>query len=121
MVNMLPRTVIVAFMVWDWAVSVYALVMAMKVRDKPSALAPSPWPEMASADPIAEIARQFALNLRDAIGADTVRSVATRTSVGHPTVLNILAGRVWPDLATIAKLERGLQVRLWPTEHLPIE
>ena len=46
-------------MVWDFLVRVYAFVMAMNVRDKPSALAPSPWPTIPSEDAVGETARQF--------------------------------------------------------------
>ena len=99
--------------------AVYAFVMSMKARDKPFMLAPAPWPDVPSDDPLGESSRQLALNLRAAIGAEKLRSVAARTSVGHPTLLNILNGRVWPDFRTVVNLERGLQVSLWPSGHLP--
>jgi transcriptional regulator with XRE-family HTH domain len=65
-------------------------------------------------DPIGEVARHFTLNLREAIGSKSVRGVADAAGINHATLLGILAGRTWPDLATIAKLERGLGVDLWP-------
>jgi hypothetical protein len=34
--------------------------------------------------------------------------------VSHVTILNVLAGRAWPDLSTIARLEVALGVALWP-------
>jgi len=108
-------------MVWDRLVEVYAFVMTIKARDKPSELAPAPWPDVPSPDPIGERGRQFVVNLREAIGGDSIRSVAARTSVGHPTLLNILSGRVWPDFVTVAKLEQGLRVQLLPPAQFPEE
>jgi len=69
---------------------------------------------MASEDPVGEVARRFAENLRIAIGEQSVRAVAQKSEVAHVTILAILDGRVWPDMFTISKLERGLDVDLWP-------
>ena len=33
------------------------------------------------------------------------------------TVKNVLAGEHWPDLITIARLERHFKLRLWGNEH----
>jgi len=104
-------------MLRDGFISVYAVVMGMVARDKPSSIAPAPWPNIPSADPIAEVARLFAINLRDAIAARSIRSVAAQTGVSHVTLLNVLAGRVWPDLVTMKRLEIGLNVSLWPEFH----
>ena len=105
-------------MLRDGLISVYAVVMGMVARDKPSSIAPAPWPNVPSSDPIAEVARLFAVNLRDAIATRSIRSVATQTGVSHVTLLNVLAGRVWPDLVTMKRLEIGLNVNLWP-EYRP--
>jgi transcriptional regulator with XRE-family HTH domain len=72
------------------------------------------WPTARGDDPVGEVARRFALNLRDAIGDRSLRATAEATGVNHTTVLAVLEGRSWPDLATIAKLELGLGVSLWP-------
>ena len=69
---------------------------------------------MRSADPIGEVARQFTLNLREAIGDRSLRAAARECGVAHSTILGILEGRAWPDLETIAKLERGLEANIWP-------
>jgi transcriptional regulator with XRE-family HTH domain len=69
---------------------------------------------MPSVDPIGEVARQFALNLRQAIGDRTLRSAAEQTNVDYSTIHSILQGRSWPDVYTLAKLERGLETDLWP-------
>ncbi|WP_158613392.1 helix-turn-helix transcriptional regulator [Frigoribacterium sp. PhB160] len=42
--------------------------------------------------------------------------MAEAAGVTHTTLLSVLAGQVWPDLETIAKLERGLGVALWPRD-----
>lgn len=86
----------------------------MKERARPFELAPGPWPETPSPDPVAELARRFSLNLANAIGETSVRAVARSTGVPHNTVAKILAGQVWPDFVTIARLELGLQASLWP-------
>jgi hypothetical protein len=94
----------------------YAVLMGgMKERERPFQLAPGPWPETPSDDPVAELARRFSLNLAAAIGDSSLRSVSRATGVAHNTLANILAGRIWPDFSTIARLEIGLAARLWPS------
>ena len=96
--------------------AVYAVPMGgMKERERPFELVPGPWPETPSQDPIAELARRFSMNLAAAIGDASIRSVSRESHVPHNTVANILAGRVWPDFVTIARLEIGLETPLWPT------
>ena len=95
--------------------AVYAVLMGgMRERERPFELAPGPWPETPSPDPVAELARRFALNLAAAVGDTSLRSVGRSTGVAHNTLASILAGRIWPDFSTIAKLELGLDVPLWP-------
>jgi hypothetical protein len=87
--------------------------MARSVRLKPRELAPD-WPDRPATDPIGEVARLFAGNLRRAIGSQSIRSVAEACGMNHATLIGILDGRAWPDMETIAKLERGLDAALWP-------
>ncbi|RNE66976.1 helix-turn-helix domain-containing protein [Cryobacterium tepidiphilum] len=61
-----------------------------------------------------EVARRFAANLRLAIGERGLRVAAQEAGVDHTTILAVFEGRAGPDLATIAKLERGFDVDLWP-------
>lgn len=82
-------------------------------RDLPLELAPSPWPDARSDDPYAEIARQFVLRLRQAMGDRSVRSVAAQAGIHNVTLLNLLGGKSWPDLATIARLEVALNAELY--------
>ncbi len=89
------------------------------MRQSPAELAGQPWPDVPSDDPLAEVARQFVVNVRDAMGGRSVRSVAAEVGMGNVTLLTVLAGKAWPDLATIARLEAGLDAELWPrrTSH----
>jgi hypothetical protein len=86
--------------------------MVERVRPRPVELAPG-WPDTPSQDAAGESARQFASNLRAAIGPASIRSVAREAAIHHLTILNILNGSTWPDLYTVAKLEIALGVRLW--------
>jgi transcriptional regulator with XRE-family HTH domain len=73
---------------------------------------------VASVDNSGEVARRFALNVRDALAGRSLRDAEKLTGVDHSTIQAILQGKTWPDLDTIAKLERGFGVLLWP--GLPI-
>ncbi|WP_342671448.1 helix-turn-helix domain-containing protein [Nonomuraea candida] len=42
------------------------------------------------------------------------RRLAVLSGVNRQTINDLVAGRCWPDVATIAQLEAGLGVRLWP-------
>ena len=72
------------------------------------------WPDVSSTDTVGEVARQFAVNVQAAIGERSVRAAARDTGLDHTTLLAVLHGRSWPDLATVARLENGLGVDLWP-------
>ncbi|WP_139199326.1 helix-turn-helix transcriptional regulator [Curtobacterium sp. MCBA15_013] len=88
--------------------------MGRPMRALPVELAGTPWPEVPSPDQFGEIARQFVLNVRDAMAGRSLRSVAADAGIGHVTLQRVLAGQAWPDLATIARLEVGLDAALWP-------
>lgn len=80
--------------------------------------APAPWPDVASTDTLTEIARAFVLRLQEAMGDESIRAVAARAGISHVTVLKILSGRAWPDLATIARLELALDADLYSSSNL---
>jgi transcriptional regulator with XRE-family HTH domain len=69
---------------------------------------------MPSDDAVAEFARQFALNLRAAIGTNSVREVARLSGVDRTVISFILNGASWPDMVTTVRLEMALG-KLWPT------
>jgi len=83
------------------------------MRLKPNELVAA-WPDGPASDAIGEVARVFAGNLRRAIGEKSIRSAAEVCGMNHATLIGILEGRAWPDMETIAKLERGLDAALWP-------
>lgn len=86
--------------------------MSGSERGHPVDRAPAPWPHVASTDPLAETARHFVLRLQQAMGSRSVRSVATEAGISHVTLLRVIGGRVWPDLATITRLEITLDADL---------
>jgi lambda repressor-like predicted transcriptional regulator len=85
-----------------------------RARERPNELAPTPWPARPSTDPHAEVARRFVVALQRAVGDRSVRSVAVAAGMSHGSLNRVLAGSVWPDLLTIAKLEGALGADLWP-------
>ncbi|WP_413783122.1 helix-turn-helix domain-containing protein [Corynebacterium urealyticum] len=44
----------------------------------------------------------------------SVKGVAEKSAVASSTISDILNGNSWPALETMARLEAGLGVRLWP-------
>ena len=91
----------------------YALYVPRPVRNPPRTFSPA-WPDVPCADPIAEVARQLALRLVAALDGNSLRSLKITAGIEHSTVSAIVNGMTWPDLATIARLERGLHADLWP-------
>jgi len=98
----------------DKALRPYAEFMARTSRKTPVELAPAPWPEVPSPDPVGEVGRQISIRLRAAIGKRTLRAVASSIGMNHSTLVGILDGTSWPDAETLARLERGLGVDIWP-------
>ncbi|MFD5410388.1 helix-turn-helix domain-containing protein [Streptomyces sp. NPDC060048] len=64
----------------------------------------------------AKVAQALALAL--AAGLEercwSVAELSRRSGVSRLTIANVLAGRVWPDLLTVASLELALERDLWP-------
>jgi len=98
----------------DKALRPYAEFMARTSRKTPVELAPAPWPEVPSPDPVGEVGRQISIRLRAAIGKRTLRAVASAIGMNHSTLVGILDGTSWPDAETLARLEHGLGVDIWP-------
>lgn len=75
------------------------------------------WPNgglTADAPPEAHVARTIVKRLHTALGERSVRSLAAEADLAHTTVYDLLAGRTYGDVITIARLEAALAVRLWP-------
>lgn len=72
------------------------------------------WPDGSFDAYDAEVAAGFVRNLQVAIGSRSLREVARQAGIHHTTVMRILAGDVWPDLSSIARLELALGCPLWP-------
>ena len=47
----------------------------------------------------------------------TLEKLADEAGVGRQTVNDILLGRGWPDIRTVARLEVALEKPLWGREH----
>ena len=63
------------------------------------------------------LAAALATRLKNKIGNESIRYIAKKAQLSPQTILNILNGKTWPDLRTIAKLEIALNTRLWGNEH----
>ncbi len=78
------------------------------------------------APPSAALAHGIASRLRttldrnrtDGLKPDSARQAAAAANLSPNTVANVLNGAVWPDIDTIARLERILGTSLWGSEHL---
>jgi transcriptional regulator with XRE-family HTH domain len=84
-------------------------------RQTPAQLAPAPWPGLPSADDTVEVARFVSSRLQAALSDRSVRSLSRDSGVPDGTILRILNGSTWPDIRTVARLERALDSDLYPT------
>lgn len=77
------------------------------------------WPHAVLADHhAAEVAQVVAQRLSEAMAGRgmSANRLARLSGVNRQTIANVLAGTVWPDLMTIANLEKHLGWRLWPAD-----
>ncbi len=70
-----------------------------------------------AAPPEAALAAGIASRMLEAMGGLSIRELARRSDVSPQTVSNLLAGRSWGDVVTLARIERALGVALWGNEH----
>ncbi|TDD32924.1 XRE family transcriptional regulator [Actinomadura sp. KC06] len=66
----------------------------------------------------AAVAQSVARRLAEAMAGRRLSAnrLARASGVNRQTIANVLAGTVWPDLMTVANLEKYLDRRLWPEQ-----
>jgi hypothetical protein len=89
-------------------------------RARPDELVDGPFLDGTPNDPLGTLAQRFARNLRDALDGRSVRSFERDAQLSNAIVTRILAGRVWPDAVTIARLEIATGRSLWPRYEPPL-
>ncbi|NVK80077.1 helix-turn-helix transcriptional regulator [Streptomyces morookaense] len=77
---------------------------------------PEAWPEAPSPDAGAETVRQIARRLARAMRDRglSLRAVAVGSGVNRQAIADLLAGKSWPDVATVARLAAFTGLPLWP-------
>jgi transcriptional regulator with XRE-family HTH domain len=80
---------------------------------------PQSWPEADLAGQVAADAVQHvARHLAAAITAQrlSLRALAAASGVNRQAIADLLAGRSWPDVATVARLGHAVGRPLWPAD-----
>lgn len=90
----------------------YGDLVGRRERRKPVEVSPD-WPAVPVPDPIHESVRRYVLNLRAAVGDNSIRSAEAVTGVNYSTLQAVLTGVAWPDAITVARTEAGFGARLW--------
>ncbi|MEU6026961.1 helix-turn-helix transcriptional regulator [Streptomyces tauricus] len=94
------------------------MVGGMARRTPPRELArdPETWPHAELTDPGATVIQVIARALANALKAQkrSLRQTAIGAGVNRQAIADLLAGRCWPDVATVARLENFLAVPLYP-------
>ncbi|MFD8478864.1 helix-turn-helix domain-containing protein [Kitasatospora sp. NPDC059673] len=77
---------------------------------------PEAWPRLASADVGAEAVREISRRLADSLAERklSLRQAAAGSGVNRQAIADLLAGRSWPDVATVARLGAFTRTGLWP-------
>ena len=97
-------------------------VMANRSERQPPAhyMPAGEWPDgtlLPGAPEEAHLAAALAVRLRKHMAGRTLETLAEKTGLGRQTINNILIGKGWPDIRTVARLEVALRKRLWGPEH----
>jgi DNA-binding phage protein len=94
------------------------MVGGMKRRTPPRELAcdPETWPEADLADTGAAAVQHIARTLTAVMSRRqlSLRGLAEISGVNRQAIADLLAGRSWPDVATVARLGAAVDVSLWP-------
>ncbi|KAB1147086.1 helix-turn-helix transcriptional regulator [Streptomyces luteolifulvus] len=77
---------------------------------------PETWPEQPCTDPAAEAVRHIARALAGVLEERglSLRAAADGSGVNRQAIADLLAGRSWPDVATVARLAAFTRSGLWP-------
>ncbi|RBQ17216.1 XRE family transcriptional regulator [Spongiactinospora rosea] len=78
---------------------------------------PQAWPHAElTGHPAAAVVQKIAATLAGILAERrlSLRGLAATSGVNRQSIADLLAGRSWPDVATIVLLEAALAVRLWP-------
>jgi ribosome-binding protein aMBF1 (putative translation factor) len=77
---------------------------------------PKAWPDTVVDDVAAAVVQAIARRLNAALDERgwSRRAAADQLGVNRQTIADVIDGRCWPDVATIARLEAGLNTALWP-------
>ena len=107
----------------------FYLVPGRRDRESPKHWVRGLWPNSPTwkkgTPPSAKLARGVAVRLRDALdyddrrapGRTSARKAAEAAGLSTATVTSIIDGKSWPDIDTVARLERALDITLWGDEH----
>ncbi|WP_371598282.1 helix-turn-helix domain-containing protein [Streptomyces sp. NBC_00564] len=94
------------------------MVGGMNRRTPPRKLArdPETWPHGELTDPGAAAVQHIAAALAGVMGEQgfSLRTLADASGVNRQAIADLLAGRSWPDVATVARLGSATDTVLWP-------
>lgn len=94
------------------------MVGGMARRTPPRELArdPETWPHAQLADPGAAAVQNIARTLAAAMAERSLslRALADTSGVNRQAIADLLGGKSWPDVATVARLGDALGTLLWP-------
>ncbi|WP_432034389.1 helix-turn-helix domain-containing protein [Streptomyces antibioticus] len=98
-------------MVRAWSADAPAHAPPRELTDNPEA-----WPEQPSTDVAAEAVRHIARKVTRVLDDRglSLRATAAGSGVNRQAVADLLAGRSWPDVATVARLAHFTGAHLWP-------
>ena len=92
----------------------------LKATPKAYLLDETTWPEgpLKEPKPEVEFLMEIARRLKEQVDATSNRAVARAAGIDPQTVINIIKGDTWCEVPTIFRLEKGLQIGLWPNTHI---
>jgi AcrR family transcriptional regulator len=62
------------------------------------------------------VAQAISIKLKAALEGRSIRQVAAEADLAHTTVYDLLAGKTYGDVITVARLEAALETSLWPRD-----